>query len=66
MPAKAPLHSKYRVNPETGCWEWIASKDRAGYGWARGFGRERKAHRVVFSLGGRVWQGTYGSHCLRR
>lgn len=26
------IFQKICVNPETGCWEWLASKDKGGYG----------------------------------
>jgi len=35
---------------DTGCWEWIASKDRAGYGEFHLNGKTTKAHRVSFYI----------------
>ena len=40
--------AKVRVNPETGCWEWTASRNRKGYGR---FGMNRRnvlAHRAAY------------------
>lgn len=45
--------TKYRINSETGCWEWTAAKLHDGYGQiglgprGSGFGR---AHRVSYEL----------------
>lgn len=38
------------VETETGCWEWVRSRDTAGYGHLRVEGRLRKAHRVSYEL----------------
>lgn len=35
---------------ETGCWEWIASKDKNGYGWFSVKGKIWKAHRLSYIL----------------
>ena len=26
------FEEKFEINKETGCWEWIAAKDKGGYG----------------------------------
>ena len=33
-----------------GCWTWLASRSRAGYGYFRVNGRTRNAHRVAYEL----------------
>lgn len=41
---------KYKVNQETGCWEWIACIGTNGYG-AIGFnGKKTSAHRIAYEL----------------
>lgn len=50
LPAEERFRRNVKVNEETGCWEWQASKDRLGYGqfkWEpkRGSGR---AHRYSY------------------
>jgi len=32
LPIEEILKSKYKENLETGCWEWLAGKNKAGYG----------------------------------
>jgi hypothetical protein len=46
-PIKSKLEERSVPIPETGCWEWIAGKDRAGYGriWAK---KNRTAHTVSY------------------
>jgi hypothetical protein len=45
------FHEKYLVNPETGCWEWIASFGSCGYGQI-GVTRSRSigAHRASWAI----------------
>lgn len=47
---KDRLISKTVVNPETGCWEWQASKTPLGYGQMRFQGTRRLSHRVAWIL----------------
>ncbi|AKY03535.1 HNH endonuclease [Streptomyces phage Hydra] len=35
---------------ESGCWEWAAYRDRHGYGAFYWEGKDRRAHRVSFSV----------------
>ena len=49
-PLRNYLLSRCVVNAVTGCWEWISSKDRDGYGKARFDGRTLIAHRAVYEL----------------
>jgi hypothetical protein len=41
---------KIFVNDKTGCWEWVAYRDKYGYGSVRRNGRVLKAHRYVYEL----------------
>ncbi len=43
------LRLKIRVNPVTGCWEWQRVNEK-GYGYVWWQGKNRRAHRVVFTL----------------
>lgn len=47
---KERFESKYRVNQETGCWEWTAGVDRDGYGRLGVAGSMALAHRVSYEL----------------
>lgn len=56
MPAFRPLEErfseKYSINPETGCWDWQASRNLLGYGVINA-GRldgNKPAHRVAYEL----------------
>jgi hypothetical protein len=40
--------TKVAINPNTGCWEWTASKGEFGYGFFHIEGKVRLAHRVAF------------------
>lgn len=42
--------SKYRVNPVSGCWKWIASYAPGGYGQFCFDGSMRRAHRVSWII----------------
>jgi hypothetical protein len=42
--------AKVRVNPETECWEWAASRNTSGYGQFRFRGMAELAHRVSWVL----------------
>lgn len=47
------LLAKTKVNAETGCWEWTASKQRGGYGqimMGGKYGKPKRAHRVSYEL----------------
>lgn len=50
---KKRFHSKYRVQPDSGCWNWIGGVDKVGYGriWdMRVKGNSNYAHRVSYEL----------------
>ena len=46
----ARFHTKYKVNPETGCWEWIGFIHPRGYGqfgvWTEG--KTYRAHKFAY------------------
>ena len=42
--------SKYVADPKTGCWNWVAAKDRKGYGQFRVEDSVQLAHRVSWQL----------------
>lgn len=45
------IQDKISVNPETGCWEWTASKNKCGYGVVGDIKNTKKiklAHRLIF------------------
>jgi len=46
----AALKTKIRHDPETGCWIWLGSKNRYGYGGAKWNGTSIMAHRVFYYL----------------
>ena len=50
---EARFRKHFIVNAETGCWDWIASKDVDGYGLFWLNKRHRAAHRVAYEL----WHG---------
>jgi hypothetical protein len=58
--------AKYRVNPETGCWEWQASGTPDGYGSLWEYGRLKRAHRVGYELyRGPIPEGMHLDHLCR-
>ena len=42
--------AKWKLDPETGCWLWIASVKPNGYGNFRYAGKWRNAHRMGYTL----------------
>lgn len=42
------FNKKYVLNKETGCWDWIASKNQDGYGQFKLNSKMLKAHRVSY------------------
>lgn len=68
LPQKAPLAAKLiaysTVCPETGCWLWLKSTSRAGYGWVCGFKRGHlRAHRVSYeTFVGPIPKGLFVCH----
>lgn len=54
MPKPCPIenrfHDKYRVDEDTGCWVWIAYRDRSGYGKVNYRRKMTQAYRVAYIL----------------
>lgn len=51
--SRAPIGrfiAKVHIGPETGCWEWIASRSRKGYGHFWDGERDAGAHRFSYEL----------------
>jgi hypothetical protein len=48
------FHTKYEVDPVTGCHNWVGSKDKEGYGvlWDNRTKNNRRAHRVAMEIAG--------------
>lgn len=44
------LQDKIEQDPNTNCWNWIASKNRDGYGSAIFGGRNKRCHRITFEI----------------
>jgi hypothetical protein len=44
------LTSRYRVEPETGCWIWTGTLTWGGYGQIARHGRNVTAHRAMWEL----------------
>lgn len=47
--ARERFDSFYRVDESTGCWLWVGSTNKQGYGWFRHDGQSR-AHRVSYEF----------------
>jgi len=49
--SREPIDQKYRIDPDTGCWEWLRAKVR-GYGVVNdpAFGKNKPAHRYLYRL----------------
>lgn len=46
----ALFREKYIVDPITGCWNWIAFKDKDGYGYVRHRYKGYRAHRFSYYI----------------
>ena len=44
------LHTRVRIHPKSGCWEYTGACDANGYGRVFLSGKERKAPRVYFEV----------------
>src|SRR6185437_14026041 len=49
-PVNIRFARKYIPEPNSGCWLWLDSLERDGYGVIRISGRNNKAHRVAYEL----------------
>ncbi len=47
---EARLFARYRVNPETGCWEWTGGKQGGKYGAIYYQGKHWRVHRLAAVL----------------
>ncbi len=47
---EARLFVRYRVNTETGCWEWLGSRVSKRYGGIRYRGKQWRVHRLAAVL----------------
>ena len=57
---------KVVVDPETGCWNWTAYRDRNGYGRFRLDGKTHFAHRIAYELlRGEIPEGLQIDHLCR-
>jgi hypothetical protein len=56
------FHEKYVCDLTTGCWEWIASKHKDGYGQIGVNGRIELAHRVSYRIHNRDVPNEYLRH----
>jgi hypothetical protein len=67
IPRFRKLEDQYVLDPETGCWNWISSRGRHGYGvWRLGRGVGQAAHRAVYErLVGPIPVGLVLDHLCR-
>lgn len=57
------FHKSYKINQESGCWEWQKSKSGAGYGQIRFRGVPFSAHRMSYVIHkGEIPDGMYILH----
>lgn len=45
----ARIFSKIKVNPETGCWEWVRALNAGGYAQISFRGRRELVHRILYA-----------------
>lgn len=66
-PPALPLHIRRNIGQgENGCWLWLRSKNRDGYGWASLGNKTFQAHKLVFELiRGEVPDGLVLDHLCR-
>jgi len=59
----ARFRSRFEVDPDTGCWIWMAMRFSDGYGRIKLRGVDRGAHRVAFEIShGRIPDGLCVCH----
>lgn len=54
QPHQERFHTKYEIDPETGCWNWVTGVSGRGYGRFRANGTSHRAHRVAWILAHRT------------
>lgn len=66
-PETLPHHIRRNIGPgDQGCWVWLKSRSRDGYGWASLNNKTFQAHRLVFELmRGQVPDGLVLDHICR-
>lgn len=63
---EARFASKWKLDPATECWVWLAGKDGKGYGRFFAFGRQVQAHRYSYeSEVGPIPEGLQLDHLCR-
>lgn len=64
--ARKPIQTRYKVNSDTGCWEWLLAKAQNGYGRVRVGGVQKAAHRVEYEkIHGTIPDGLEIDHLCR-
>ena len=56
---------RYKINSKTGCWEWLGSLRKDGYGRWCYKGKVQLAHRVMFFITKRKWPNDKLDHLCR-
>lgn len=65
-PLAEKMRERIRVDPETGCHEWIAGRSSSGYGQVWRDGRNHGVHRVAWELArGPIPEGLHIDHLCR-
>ncbi len=47
---KERFYSKFKVNEDNGCWEWVANRFPKGYGCFKLNGKSQAAHRISYEI----------------
>jgi uncharacterized Zn finger protein (UPF0148 family) len=51
LPTALPLYIRRNIGPgDDGCWLWLLTRSRDGYGWVSYRGKTRQAHRLIYTL----------------
>lgn len=50
MTVRQRFDSKWKLDPDTGCWVWVGSRIRSGYGVLGIRGHHHRAHRLAWRL----------------
>ncbi len=58
--------SKYKIDKKTGCWDWVASRSKKGYGQFSASGKMRSPHRLSYECHvGPIPEGLQIDHLCR-